>query len=256
MKIATWNVNSLRVRLGHILDWATVQEPDVICLQETKSKDENFPTDELQEAGYASVYSGQPAYNGVAILSKSPVSDTLIGIPDYDDSQRRVIATTVTGVRVINLYIPNGQYVGSDKFHYKLEWLQALTRWLQKELAISQCLVVTGDFNIAPEDVDVHDPEAWRDKILCSEDERSAFSKLLDLGLKDCFRLFEQAPNTFSWWDYRAGGFRRNHGLRIDHILANDAFAATCTACNIDREPRMWERPSDHAPVIAEFSAK
>ena len=256
MKLATWNVNSLRVRLEHLIEWSAIQEPDVICLQETKSKDEDFPAAKLQAAGYSSAFSGQPTYNGVAILSKSPATNIQAGIPGLDDPQRRVIAATIDGTRVINLYVPNGQEVGSEKFRYKLDWLDALAKWLLRELAESPRVIVTGDFNIAPGDADVHDPAAWRDRILCSKEERAALTRLLDLGFKDCFRLFEQAPNTFSWWDYRAAGFRRNRGLRIDLILANDIHATTCSKCYIDREPRTWERPSDHTPVIAEFIAK
>ncbi len=253
MKIATWNVNSLKVRLPHLLDWLASQTPDVVCLQETKLTDEAFPAAEIEAAGYSVIFSGQKTYNGVAIVSRSPASDVIMGIPGFADEQKRVLAATIDGMRVICLYIPNGQSVDSDKYQYKLAWLNALQDWLKTELAAHPRLAVLGDFNIAPEDRDVHDPVAWAGQVLCSEPERAHFQAMLDQGLRDTFRLFEQAEQSYSWWDYRAAGFRRNLGMRIDHILATPALADICTACVIDKVPRKLERPSDHAPVIAEF---
>jgi exodeoxyribonuclease-3 len=255
MKLATWNVNSLKVRLPHLLDWLATHAPDAVCLQETKLTDDAFPVAEIEAAGYRAVYSGQKTYNGVAILTRIPALDIVAGIPGFEDEQKRVLAATVDGTRVICLYIPNGQSVDSDKYQYKLRWLDALQAWLKAELATHARLAVLGDFNIAPEDSDVHDPAAWAGQVLCSEPERAHFQAMLDLGMKDSFRLFEQAEQSFSWWDYRAAGFRRNLGLRIDHILASDALAETCVACQIDKAPRKLERPSDHAPVLAEFRA-
>jgi exodeoxyribonuclease-3 len=251
MKLAAWNVNSLKVRLPQLLDFLATRQPDVVCLQETKLEDINFPRAEIEAAGYQVAFSGQKTYNGVAILSKSPLADIQAGIPGFDDEQKRVLAATVDGMRVVCAYIPNGQSVDSDKYQYKLKWLAALTEWLQQELQAQPKLALLGDYNIAPEDRDVHDPAAWQDQVLCSEPEREAFRKLLALGLKDSFRLFEQPEKTFSWWDYRMMGFRRNHGLRIDHILLSEALAASCTESRIDRDMRKLERPSDHAPVIA-----
>lgn len=256
MKLATWNVNSLKVRLPHLLDWLARENPDVVCLQETKLEDHNFPRAEIEAAGYQVAFSGQKTYNGVALLARSPLAEVQAGNPHYAaDPQKRLIAATVDGVRVVCAYFPNGQEVGSDKYAYKLEWLAALEQWLAAELAVHPRLVLAGDFNIAPADADVHDPAAWAGKILCSPPERAAWQHLLDLGLTDSFRLFEHPPATFSWWDYRMGGFRRNLGLRIDHVLLSAPLAAACTAGWIDREPRTWERPSDHAPAIAEFVA-
>ncbi len=254
MKIATWNVNSLRVRLPQMLEWLAANPVDVLGVQETKLTDENFPRAEIEAAGYQVAYSGQKTYNGVALLSRHPIDQVQAGIPNFQDEQRRVIAATCNGVRVINLYVPNGQAVGSDKYQYKLIWLEALRAWLSEESSQSERVVVVGDFNIAPADEDVHDPEAWKDQILCSEPEREALKAVTSLGFRDCFRLFPQAPQSFSWWDYRAAGFRRNLGLRIDLVLASDGAANACTACWIDKAPRKQERPSDHAPVIAEFS--
>ena len=253
MKIATWNVNSLKVRLLHLLDWLASEQPDVVCLQETKLTDDNFPAEELAKAGYRAAFSGQKTYNGVAILSREAAGDLVMGIPGFADEQKRVLAATVGGTRVICLYIPNGQSVDSDKYQYKLSWLYALQGWLKTELAAHPRLAVLGDFNIAPEDRDVHDPAAWAGQVLCSEPEREHFRDLLGQGLKDAFRLFEQEEKSFSWWDYRQGGFRRNLGLRIDHILLSEALAAACKNCRIDKIPRTWERPSDHAPVVAEI---
>jgi len=253
VRIATWNVNSLRVRLPQLLEWLAASAPDVVALQETKLTDDAFPADELRAAGYHCVYSGQKTYNGVATLARTELHGALRDIPGYDDPQRRVLAASVDGVRVINLYVPNGQSVDSDKYHYKLGWLRALRSWLRQELATHAQLVVLGDFNIAPEDRDVHDPAAWVGSVLVSPEERAALQATLELGLVDVFRQFEQPPQSFSWWDYRAGSFRRNNGLRIDLLLASAALAARCTACDIDREPRRVERASDHTPVIATF---
>jgi exodeoxyribonuclease III len=252
MKIATWNVNSLKVRLPHLLEWLTANPVDVVCLQETKTEDKNFPVAELQQAGYQAAFSGQKTYNGVAILSRQPLSDVQFGIPDFDDEQKRVIAATIGEVRVVCTYIPNGQEVGSDKFEYKLKWLAALRAWLKEELARHPKLAVLGDYNIAPEDRDVYDPVAWKEHVLCSESEREAFRSLIQLGLRDAFRLFEQAEKSYSWWDYRMMAFRRNMGLRIDHILVSPALQ--CTSCIIDKAPRKLERPSDHTPVVAEVT--
>ena len=253
MKIASWNVNSLNVRLPQVLAWLAAEQPDVLALQETKLVDENFPRAEIEAAGYHAVYAGQKTYNGVALLSRQPAQNVVTGIPGLDDAQRRVIAAMFAGVRVINLYVPNGESVESDKYRYKLNWLAALTAWIKLELATHQRLVVLGDFNIAPEPRDVHDPKQWEGHVLFSEPERAAFRQLLAAGLCDTFRLFEQPDKSFSWWDYRMQGFRRNHGLRIDHILASAALCQAFTACRIDKGPRAAERPSDHAPVVADF---
>jgi exodeoxyribonuclease-3 len=253
MKIATWNVNSLRVRLPHVMQWLIREQPDVLALQETKTEDSNFPAAQLAEAGYRAVYSGQKSYNGVAVLSKAPAVDPVTDPAGLDDLQRRILAVTVGDLRIVDLYVPNGSEVGSEKYGYKLDWLAKLRNWLQTELERYPRLVVLGDFNIAPEDRDVYDPVAWREKILCSTPEREAFRSLLELGLNDTFRRFEQPENSFTWWDYRLNGFRRNLGLRIDHILASSALCESCLACRVDVEPRKLERPSDHAPVVAEF---
>lgn len=254
MKIATWNVNSLRVRLPHVLQWLAAAQPDVLAIQETKTVDEQFPVAELEVAGYSAVFAGQKTYNGVAVLSKSPATEVVTDIPGLDDPQRRILAATLDGVRVVNLYVVNGAEVGSDKYAYKLDWLAKVTAWLQQQAAAYPKLVVLGDFNIAPQDRDVHDPVAWGEGILCSPPERAALQTIQALGLQDTFRLFEQAEKSFSWWDYRAGGFRRNHGLRIDLILASQALVAVCQSCVIEREPRTWEKPSDHTPVVAVFA--
>ena len=254
MKIATWNVNSLRVRLPHVLQWLAAVQPEVLALQETKTVDEQFPLTELQAAGYSAVFAGQKTYNGVAILSKLPATEVVTDIPNLDDPQRRILAATIDGVRVVNLYVVNGSEVGSDKYAYKLDWLAKVTAWLQQQAAQYPKLVVLGDFNIAPEDRDVHDPTAWGEGILCSPLERAALQAIQGLGLRDTFRQFEQPEKSFSWWDYRAAGFRRNHGLRIDLILASQPLADHCQSCVIDREPRTWEKPSDHTPVVAEFT--
>ncbi|MDH4215554.1 MAG: exodeoxyribonuclease III [Gallionella sp.] len=253
MKLATWNVNSLKVRLPHVLKWLADNPVDVLCLQETKQPDEDFPQAELQAAGYHSVFSGQRTYNGVALLSRTPASDVQYSIPNYADEQKRVIAATFNDVRVVCVYVPNGQSVDSDKYYYKLGWLSALRDWLRDELARHPKLVVLGDYNIAPEDRDVYDPVAWQGSVLVSEAERIQFQNLLKLGLRDCFRLFEQPEKSFTWWDYRMMAFRRNHGVRIDHILVSEPLAAHCKGCVIDKAPRKLERPSDHTPVVAEL---
>lgn len=253
MKLATWNVNSLKVRLPHLLGWLASAQPDVVCLQETKTEDAGFPFAELAAAGYQALHNGQKTYNGVALLARSEPSEVLRALPGFEDGQKRLLAATVAGVRCICAYMPNGQAVGSEKYAYKLAWLDALARWLQDELKRFPQLALLGDFNIAPEDRDVHDPQAWQGQVLCSEPERAAFRRFLDLGLVDAFRLFPQPEKSFTWWDYRMMAFRRNHGLRIDHILVSPRLAARCRACLIDVAPRKLERPSDHAPVIAEF---
>ena len=294
MKLATWNVNSLKVRLPHVLDWLAANPVDVLCLQETKQQDEDFPQAELQAAGYHSVFSGQKTYNGVAILSRTPASDVQFGIPDHADEQKRVIAATfpiASGsiakvkqggderttqtvqlarpgvseeanavspmqsdrIRVVCVYVPNGQAVDSDKYYYKLGWLDKLRNWLKEELTRYPKLVVLGDYNIAPEDRDVHDPVVWQGNVLVSEAERIHFQNLIKLGLHDSFRLFDQAEKSFTWWDYRMMAFRRNHGLRIDHILISEPLVAQCKGCVIDRAPRKLERPSDHVPVVVEL---
>lgn len=254
MKLASWNVNSLRVRLEQVLIWLDDKRPDVLALQETKTRDEDFPEAVFREAGYEVIYCGQPTYNGVAIVSRSRGNDVVTKLEEIEDEQKRVLGATFRDVRVINLYVPNGQSVDSDKYQYKLRWLEALRSQLAGELERNEHTIVLGDFNIAPEDRDVHDPEEWKGKVLCSEPERKALNNILELGFSDTFRLFEQAENSFSWWDYRAAGFRRNRGLRIDLVLASKALTTRCTAASIDVEPRRWERPSDHAPVVAEFS--
>ncbi len=251
MKLATWNVNSLNVRLPHVLDWLRAQQPDALCLQELKQEDLKFPLAAFEEAGYQAVFDGQKTYNGVAILSRSRPEDIRKGMPGFADEQKRVIAATIDGLRVVCVYIPNGQSVGSDKYQYKLRWLDALAAYMQREIAEYGDVALLGDYNIAPEDRDVHDPEAWAGMVLCSEPERAALRRLVDLGLTDSFRLFSQPDKSFSWWDYRMNGFKRNLGLRIDHILLTPAVANRCESAAIDIEPRKWERPSDHAPVMA-----
>ena len=258
MKLATWNVNSLNVRLPRLLAWLAAEQPDIVCLQETKLEDGKFPRAELEAAGYAARCSGQRTYNGVALLVRAgteAATDVVTTLPGFDDPQKRVLGATVGGRRIIGLYVPNGQSVDSDKYRYKLDWCRAATAWLAAEYARHPQLAVAGDFNIAPEDRDVHDPELWRGQVLFSDPERAVFRDWLALGLKDSFRLFEQPEKTFSWWDYRQLAFPKNRGLRIDHILLSPALAAKCTACRIDRNARKGEKPSDHAPVIAEISA-
>ncbi|MDX2456772.1 MAG: exodeoxyribonuclease III [Gammaproteobacteria bacterium] len=253
MKIATWNVNSLKVRLPHVLDWLASSQADILCLQETKTTDENFPVGEIETAGYHVVFSGQKTYNGVAIISKEEASDIITDVSGLDDPQRRILGATIGDIRILNLYVVNGQEVGSDKYAHKLHWLDKVTDHISKQLQQFERFVVLGDFNIAPDDRDVHDPEAWHERILCSTPEREALQKILELGLADTYRLFEQEAESYSWWDYRAAGFRRNRGLRIDLLLASRALADCCRACTIDKEPRRLERPSDHTPVMAEF---
>jgi exodeoxyribonuclease III len=254
VKLATWNVNSLKVRLPHVVDWLQSAQPDVLCLQETKLEDKNFPVAEIEALGYRAAFSGQKTYNGVALISKKEALDVVNAIPNFEDEQKRILAGTFDGVRVICAYMPNGQSLDSDKYQYKLKWLTALREWLSEEIRQFPKLALLGDYNIAPDDRDVHDPKAWEGNVLVSEPERDAFRAFLDLGLKDSFRLFEQPEKIFSWWDYRMMGFRRNHGLRIDHILLSDALWPSCTSCVIDKAPRKLERPSDHTPVIAELA--
>ncbi len=254
MRLAAWNVNSLKVRLPHLLDWLATQAPSVVCLQETKLEDHNFPRAAIEAAGYQVAFAGQKTYNGVALLAKGEIADVVVGNPLFPDAQQRLIAGTVGGVRVVCAYMPNGQAVGSEKYAYKLAWLAALEAWLKAELETHPQLALAGDFNIAPDDRDVHDPQAWAGQILCSDAEREAFRRLLALGLKDSFRLFEQPAKSFSWWDYRMLGFQKNLGLRIDHILLSTPLASRCTASAIDRAPRKLERPSDHAPVYADLA--
>lgn len=253
-KIATWNVNSLRVRLSHLLDWLNQAAPDVIALQETKLEDKNFPIVEIQQAGYQVVFSGQKTYNGVALLSRLPITDVITDIPELDDHQRRILMATINNVRVINLYVPNGASVNSEKYFYKLNWLEKLTAFIKQQLQQYPQLVVLGDFNIAPDDRDVHDPKLWEGNVLVSERERQALQKIMALPLHDSFRLFNQQAGQYSWWDYRMGAFRRNHGLRIDHILISQSLVSKTISCVIDKTPRTWERPSDHTPVINTFN--
>jgi exodeoxyribonuclease-3 len=250
MKIASWNVNSLNVRLPHLQDWLAQSAPDVVALQETKLEDSRFPDTALAELGYRSVFAGQKTYNGVAILSRESATDVQIGVPGMEDEQKRVIAATVNGVRIVNLYVVNGQDVGTDKYAYKLRWLQAVHEWLQAELRVHPNLVVLGDFNIAPDERDVHDPVLWNDThILTSIGEREALKRLIGMGLHDGYRLHHDGGGEFSWWDYRQAAFRRNLGLRIDLTLVSEGLRARCIEAGIDREPRTWDRPSDHAPA-------
>jgi exodeoxyribonuclease III len=253
LTVATWNVNSLKVRLPQLALWLGANPIDLVALQETKLTDENFPRAEIEALGYRAVHSGQKTYNGVAILSRLPFEAVDAGLPDHPDPQRRLIAATVGGIRLINVYVPNGQSVGSDKYAYKLAWLEALARHLERELAAHERLLVVGDFNIAPEERDVHDPAAWQGSVLVSPAERAAFARLIAAGVGDLFRRFDQPDQSYTWWDYRQGAYRRNRGLRIDLMLASPALAARCGFCRIDREPRAWERPSDHAPCAAGF---
>ena len=250
MKLATWNVNSLKVRLEQVLDWLIQHQPDVLCLQETKLIDANFPQQEIVAAGYHATFLGQKTYNGVALISKQPTQDIVTAIPGFSDEQKRVLAATIDDVRIICVYIPNGQSLDSDKYQYKLKWLAALHAWLQDELALHPKLALLGDYNIAPEERDVYDPVAWAGQVLFSPPERAAFADLVKLGLQDSFRLFDQPEKSYTWWDYRMAAFRRNMGLRIDHILLSSALAKTCTSCVIDTQTRKLERPSDHAPVM------
>ncbi|WP_115708048.1 exodeoxyribonuclease III [Legionella sainthelensi] len=249
IKLASWNVNSLKVRLEQVVSWLDSSDMDILAIQETKLIDENFPRSVFVEKGYHVVFSGQKTYNGVAIISKYPFSDILTDIPDLDDPQRRILIVTVAGIRLINLYVPNGSELTSDKYQYKLNWLQKVTHFIQQQMSIYPKIAVVGDFNIAPEDRDVHDPIAWEGSVLVSPAERNAFTQLLQLGFHDSFRNFIQEEQSFSWWDYRAAAFRRNRGLRIDHILLSKELNQLCRQSVIDKEPRKVERPSDHAPV-------
>ena len=250
MQLATWNVNSLNVRLPHVLDWLKDNPIDVLCLQETKQEDSKFAYDDLKAAGYHAVHLGQKTYNGVAILSTHEMADVEHGIAGFEDEQSRVISATINGIRVVCVYIVNGQAVDSEKYEYKMRWLTALIAWLDVELKKYPNLVLLGDYNIAPEDRDCHDPAAWIGQILVSPKEREMFAKITALGLHDSFRLFEQPEKSFSWWDYRMMGFRRNFGMRIDHILVSNALKDKCISCEIDKAPRKLERPSDHTPVV------
>ena len=254
MRLGSWNVNSLRVRLPHLLDWLRDAQPDVACLQETKTEDANFPLAELRDAGYHAVYCGQRAYNGVAILARSPITEVQHGIPEFADDPKRCIAATVGGIRIVCLYAPNGEAPGTEKYAYKLRWYEALARWLSQLLPRTPELTVLGDMNVAPEDRDVHDPKRWAGKIHVSEPERAALRTVLSTGVVDAFRLFEQPERLYSWWDYRLRAFERNWGLRIDLALLAPALAKRCTGCTIDLAPRKRERPSDHAPVLVELN--
>lgn len=253
LKIATWNVNSLRVRLPRVLDWLATHQPDILALQETKLSDEAFPRQAFEDIGYQAAYSGQKTYNGVALLSRQPPQDIVTDLPNLEDPQRRILGATVGDTRILNLYVPNGGTVGSEKYAYKLAWLREIKNYLQAALTEYPKLVVLGDFNVAPQDRDVHDPALWHETILCSTPEREALEGVLDVGLKDSFRLFAQEAQSFSWWDYRGGSLRRNRGLRLDLILVSEPLARQCTGCTIDKETRRQPRPSDHAPVLAIF---
>ena len=254
MKIASWNVNSLNVRLPHVERWCAEQQPDVLALQETKLEDAKFPVAALEAAGYHAAFSGQKTYNGVAILARQPLVDVVHGIDGYDDPQKRILSATAGDVRIVNLYVVNGQAIGTEKYAYKLDWLAKVAGFLDAEIRRHPRLVVLGDFNIAPDDRDVHDPVAWHEQVLCSTPERDAWKRVLDTGLFDSFRLFNDDGGHFSWWDYRQGAFRRNLGLRIDLILASEALREHCRAASIDRVPRTWDRASDHTPVSMEIN--
>lgn len=253
MKIATWNVNSLKVRLPHVLSWLKTAQPDVLCLQEIKMVTEAYPFEALEDAGYQSIASGQKTYNGVAILSKQSQEDPITDFPGLADEQRRILATTIDGVRVLNVYVPNGQEVGSEKYDYKLKWFKAMHDFVAAEMKQYDKMVIVGDFNVAPDDRDVYDPKAWEGRILCSKPERDALQKIMDCGLEDAYRIFDQDGGTYSWWDYRTRAFAANRGLRIDLVLVSPGVAKTAKDCWVDIEPRSWERPSDHTPVVLEF---
>jgi exodeoxyribonuclease-3 len=252
-KIATWNVNSLRVRLPRVLAWLDENKPDVLALQETKITDADFPLEAIQQAGYQAVFSGQKTYNGVAILSRNKASDITTDLLEFEDPQRRVLAAVIDNIRILDLYIPNGESVGSEKYQYKLNWLSKLDHFLKHELKKHPKIIVLGDFNIAPADIDVHDPKRWHERIMCSTPEREAFKAMLNIGFHDAFRELHPAEKTFSWWDYRTYGFSQNLGLRIDHILASDALISHCKKAYVDTALRKEERPSDHAPVVVEL---
>ena len=253
MKVASWNVNSLKVRLGHVLQWSKDNLPDVLALQETKLTDDKFPESEITDAGLHVVYSGQPTYNGVAIISSSPATDVITDIDGLDDPQRRIIAATIDGVRVINLYVVNGFEPDSEKYHYKMHWLEQVTLFIQQQQEQFENVIVLGDFNIAPDERDVYDANYWQGKILCTDRERQKLNNILDLGFDDSFRLLHDDAGHYSWWDFRMAGFQRNLGLRIDLILVNEPMSEMLSSAYIDKDPRAWERPSDHTPVIAEF---
>ncbi|MBN1684084.1 MAG: exodeoxyribonuclease III [Gammaproteobacteria bacterium] len=255
LKIATWNVNSIRTRLEHVLTWLKDHDPDVFALQETKTPDDQFPAKEIEEAGFHVIYSGQKAYHGVAVICKKEPEAMIKEFPDFPDEQRRVLGFTIDDLRILNIYVPNGTSLDSPNYEYKLKWLESLRKFIQSELKIHQKLIVLGDFNIAPEDRDVYDPKIWRNRVLVSEPERAAFQKLLETGLFDAFRLFHSEGGFYSWWDYRTAGIWRNEGLRLDMILINETLKKRCTSCEIDKHPRKLKRPSDHAPVIATFSS-
>lgn len=258
MKLVTWNVNSLKVRLPQVLDWMALCQPDFLCLQELKLDQDKFPLAAIEEAGYQAVWAGQKTYNGVAILSKLPATEVVVNIPGFDDAQQRVISatydTTIGSVRIVNAYCPNGQSLESEKYPYKLAWYEAFHHWLSNTLSQHPQLAVLGDYNIAPADADVHNPDRWKGQVLVSEPERSAFQKLLSLGLVDSFRLFDQPEKTFSWWDYRLNGYKRNAGMRIDHVLLSKPLEKRCQSCVVDKAPRENTQPSDHAPVVAQLS--
>ena len=254
MKIATWNVNSVLARLPQVVRWLEAASPDVLCMQETKCVDEKFPADEFAKLGYLSESFGQAAYNGVAILSRVKCEEVRRGLPDDEPgAQSRVLTATVGGIRIVNVYIPNGQAVGAEKYYFKLEWLRRLREFFDSCYQPSDRVLLCGDFNVAPEDRDVHDPELWRGRILFSEPEKEALSKIMKWGLVDAFRMHNSEDKQYSWWDYRAGGFRRNLGLRIDHVWVTEPLARESQSVVIDKEPRRWEKPSDHAPVVATF---
>lgn len=255
MKLATWNVNSLNVRLPHVLEWLTANTVDVLALQELKMPDEKFPHAAFEHAGYQAQCFGQKTYNGVALLTRSTVSDVVKNIPGFDDPMSRVLTATVNGIRVIGAYFPNGQEPGSDKFEYKMQWLKSLRTWVKEELATHSKLVLMGDYNITFDDLDVWDPVGMKDQIHCTDEERYHLNALIALGLHDSFRLFEQPAKSYSWWDYRDFAFKRNRGMRIDHILVSSSLKPLIKGCLIDKAPRKLERPSDHAPVVLELQA-
>ena len=256
MKIATWNVNSILARQTHVVRWLDLARPDVLCIQETKCVDEKFPAQLFEDVGYTAESFGQAAYNGVAILSRLKYENVQRGMPDDDpDAQARVIAATVQGIRIVNVYVPNGQAVDTEKYYFKLEWMKRLRRYFDSRYKTSEPVLLCGDFNVAPEDRDVHDPQLWRGRILFSEPEHDALASIKNWGFVDAFRLHNQEDKQFSWWDYRAGAFRRNLGLRIDHVWVSEPLARQSTSVLIDKEPRRWEKPSDHAPVVAEFAS-
>jgi exodeoxyribonuclease III len=250
MQIATWNVNSLKVRLPQVINWLQKSNCEVLAIQELKLDNANFPLEELNSLGYHCIFNGQKTYNGVAIISKFPIYDVCMDIPNYGDPQKRVISATINGVRIMCVYVVNGESITSDKFIYKLSWLDKLTNYVEESLNEHKNFVILGDFNIAPQDIDLYDPVAWQGKVLCTNEERLAWNKLINLGLHDSFRLFHMEPKNYSWWDYRNFAFRRKLGLRIDHILINDNLKNITKQCEIDIEPRKNERPSDHTPVV------